>query len=69
MVGKMGLIEQPLSAIRVWDGYLEMAMDGPRLQEIIAKPRPICQRRKRPSFRTLIAAKDALFLGPFSAIL
>ena len=62
----MGQIAEPLSAIGVWKGYIETAMaidtDCPTIQGILAKSWPICQRPRRPAFRTLIAAKVALFL-------
>ena len=47
--------------------YLEMAMVGPRPRKILANPRTSCRRRKRPAFRNIIAAKNALFLTPLSS--
>ena len=61
----MGQIEQSLSAIRVSKGRLEMLAGGPRFQEIMGKPAPFCQWRKRPSFPTQIEAKDTIFRIPF----
>ena len=46
-----------------------MAMDSPRFQKILAKWWPICQRPKRPTFRTLCAAKDPIFLTAISELL
>ena len=46
-------------------GYVGMAPDGPRFQEIMAKPWPLSPWPKRPSIRTIIQAKEAIFLTPF----
>ena len=62
----MTQLEQSVSAIRVWKGYLVMAMGGPRFHNIMAKPCPTPHWPKRLSFGALIAAKHALFLTPFS---
>ena len=47
------------------NGHHEMAIDGPRCQEIMARPGPISQRPKRTSLRPLIKDREALFLTPF----
>lgn len=66
---KMGKIEKPLSAIRVWKWYLATAMDcdSDRLlfQKFLAKSWPICQCAGRPALRPLIAGGDSLFLITF----
>ena len=58
-------IEQSLSAIRVWKGYIAMAMGDPRLQKFLAMSMQISQCPTRIAFRALIAAKGAIFLTPF----
>ena len=44
-----------------------MVMGGPRFQEIMVQPWPVFQWRKRPSFRTLTSAKQAVFPIPFAS--
>ena len=61
----MGQMEKYLSAITAWKEYLEMATDGPLPQKILAKSWSICHIRTRPSFRSIIAATNALLLTPF----
>ena len=50
---------------RLGKWYIQRAMGGPRFHEILAKWRPISQRRKSPYFRVLRTVKDSLFLTPF----
>ena len=42
-------------------------MDGPRSQGILTNPRTRCRCPKRPSCRTIITAKNSLFLTHFRA--
>ena len=65
---KMGQIEQSVSAISVWqmvprDGDVWSA---PPSNSGESKDRLGCRRPERPTFRPLIAAKDALFPTPIA---
>ena len=63
----MGKLRNPFPRSGFAKWYLEMAMGGTRDRGIMAQSRPIFRRPKRPSFRALIAAKNSLFLTPFSS--
>ena len=64
----MGKMEQSVSAIRIFEDYIRMAMDGPRFRQIVAKSWSISHLHARPSFRAITAATDAIFRTAFPSL-